>query len=49
MALVRCTCLVQMSTSARGERDVLVQVLDPECGYVPHRLGADLAGAADAL
>ena len=38
MALVRCTCLVGWTTDAAGRPAIDVQVLDPECGYVLHRV-----------
>lgn len=40
MALVRCTCVVGWGAHGRTE----VTLLDPTCGYVVHRLGAELAG-----
>ncbi len=42
MALVRCSCVVELVASADGRIALDVTVLDPECGYVVHRLGADL-------
>ena len=42
MALVRCSCVVELVASAHGRIALDVTVLDPECGYVVHRLGADL-------
>ena len=42
MALVRCSCVVELVPSADGRIGLDVTVLDPECGYVVHRLGADL-------
>lgn len=47
MALVRCSCLVELHGAAWDALDV--QVLDPDCGYVMHRLEAELlAGEAPA-
>ncbi|MEV7431018.1 MULTISPECIES: hypothetical protein [unclassified Nocardioides] len=43
MALVRCSCLAQVVPAAGGGHDLRVRVLDPACGYVVHRLGAELA------
>lgn len=40
MALVRCTCVVDLSREGRME----VRLLDPGCDYVAHRAGADLPG-----
>ena len=44
MALVRCSCIVELHASAdgRGAVAVDVKVPAPECGYVVHRLGAEL-------
>ena len=42
MALVRCTCVVQLTAHGRAE----VSLLDPACDYVVHRLGAELSGTA---
>ena len=42
MALVRCSCIVELHASADGRGAVDVKVPDPECGYVVHRLGAEL-------
>jgi hypothetical protein len=47
MALVRCSCVVELLASADGRCAVDVRVLDPECGYVVHRLGADLLTAEE--
>lgn len=41
MALVRCTCIAELVQEARGNT-LVVALPDPDCGYVPHRLGADL-------
>ena len=41
MALVRCSCLVDLATTVE-RNDVVVRVIDPACGYVVHRLGAML-------
>ena len=52
MALVRCSCLVELVTPEHRDQlarraadvaDVVVRVLDPACGYVVHRMGALLA------
>jgi hypothetical protein len=45
MALVRCSCVVELVASIDGRCALDVQVLDPGCGYVVHRLGADLTAA----
>jgi hypothetical protein len=47
MALVRCTCLVQVSSSRSRGPELVLQVPDPTCGYVLHRLAAELAGGPD--
>ncbi|NHC24687.1 hypothetical protein G6553_16095 [Nocardioides sp. IC4_145] len=48
MALVRCSCVAQVvlgpdGAGSHGHSDgvgLRVQVLDPECGYVVHRVAA---------
>ena len=47
MALVRCSCVVEIVASADGRIGLDVTVLDPVCGYVVHRLGADLLSASE--
>jgi hypothetical protein len=47
MALVRCTCLTEMSTED-GRASLSVLVADPACGYVVHRL-ADVSEGPGAL
>ena len=47
MALVRCSCVVELVASADGRSALEVRVLDPECGYVVHRLGAELLTATE--
>jgi hypothetical protein len=47
MALVRCSCVVDLVASANGRIALDVTVLDPECGYVVHRLCADLLTASE--
>ena len=47
MALVRCSCVVGLVPSADGRIGLDVTVLDPGCGYVVHRLGADLLTASE--
>ena len=49
MALVRCTCLVQVPRAAARPTEVVVQVLDPTCGYVVHRLAAELVAQGDTV
>jgi hypothetical protein len=51
MALVRCSCIVGLlaSTDGHGALAVDLKVLDPDCGYVVHRLGAELTGIATGL
>jgi len=46
MALVRCTCLTQIAPIARGDLDLWLEVPDPACGYVVHRLAAELSGTS---
>jgi hypothetical protein len=36
MALVRCTCVVEISL-VRGVAEMRVDLADPECTYPPHR------------
>ena len=47
MALVRGSCVVALVASANGRIALEVTVLDPECGYVVHRLGAELLAATE--
>ena len=47
MALVRCSCVVELVASSDCRIALEVTVLDPECGYVVHRLGADLLTATE--
>ena len=47
MALVRCSCFFDLLASANGRVALDVTVLDPECGYVVHRLCADLLTASE--
>ena len=47
MALVRCSCVVDLFASVDGRSALGVRVLDPECGYVVHRLFADLLTASE--
>jgi hypothetical protein len=47
MALVRCSCVVDLVASANGRIALDVTVLDPACGYVVHRLFADLLTASE--
>ncbi|MDN4173530.1 hypothetical protein QWY28_11285 [Nocardioides sp. SOB77] len=42
MALVRCTCLARIAPVTGGGHALRVEVADPECGYVLHRLAAEL-------
>jgi hypothetical protein len=36
MALVRCTCVVYVDLVG-GNRELTVELTDPDCGYWPHR------------
>jgi hypothetical protein len=47
MALVRCSCVVELVASSDHRCALEVTILDPECGYVVHRLGAELLTAAE--
>ena len=42
MALVRCSCVVELVSGVDARVALAVTVLDPDCEYVVHRLGADL-------
>lgn len=41
MALVRCTCVVELRCGGEALEPRVV-LLDPACGYVVHRAAADL-------
>jgi hypothetical protein len=41
MALVRCTCLARLQPGDLGPT-LVIEVADPDCGYVVHRLAEDL-------
>jgi hypothetical protein len=47
MALVRCSCVVELVASSDCRSSLAVRILDPECGYVVHRLGAELLTATE--
>ena len=46
MARVRCTCLTRIVPTAGGDLDLRLEVPDPACGYVVHRLAAELSGTS---
>ncbi|MBC9732766.1 hypothetical protein [Nocardioides marmotae] len=46
MALVRCTCLTSLVPEVDGGLTLRVEVADPDCGYVVHRLQAELSEPA---
>ena len=45
MALVRCSCVADLARDDGGRTRLDVLVVDPDCAYVVHRLGALLAPA----
>lgn len=48
MALVRCSCVTSFAPRHVGGVDLDVLVLDPDCGYVVHRLGTALGGGSSS-
>ena len=47
MALVRCSCVTTLVPRGAGGFEVDVTLLDPDCGYVLHRM-ASVLDADDA-
>ena len=49
MPLVRCSCVTTLVPRHAGGFELDITVVDPDCGYVVHRLGAmlDSTGSDD--
>lgn len=48
MALVRCTCIAELVYIGRGSISLNLSLPDPDCGYVWHRLAADVAAGSES-